>query len=236
MHQLMDRHLVWLSSCFILGFITLSGCAVSPAPYLPSTWISQTPTIRTSAKQVKQAKLQVFITNSHTALRLVSSNSADIFWDPGGEYGLFDDDWGTRYLPLPEKIERANDLIVSTPPNMETFVNWRWIVEDLSVEVFEWDLSDLKARSLRQVLLHGTDDTHPAGSFSTWTFPLFCTIATSDFLQRFASPMIQISKTFLFPSFLAKALYSQTPSRVYVFTWDGQSTVYTPPGPTSARQ
>ena len=35
---------------------------------------------------------------------------------------------------------------------MDTFVRWRWILEDGSVEVFEWDLSDSHAQGLRDVL------------------------------------------------------------------------------------
>ena len=48
--------------------------------------------------------------------------------------------------------------------------------------------------------------------------------------------MIQLPEHYFFPRFLAEALYAQSPSRVYVFTWDGQKAVYAPPGPTSVRQ
>ena len=225
-----------LTFTIITWIVTFSGCSIAPFPYLPNTWIDQSYAIKTTTWEPKKATLQVYITDTHVALRLVSSSAPDTFWDPGGDYGLFDDDWGTRYAPLPEGIKRARDLIVEKPPDMETFVRWRWVVEDGSVEVFEWDLSASQASSLRDVLIHGTDDTHSAGEFSTSTFPMFCAIATSDFLQRFVSPTIQLPEQYFFPRFLAEALYAQAPSRVYAFTWDGYKAIYVPPGPTSARQ
>ncbi len=221
---------------FLFIICLLSSCAFRAAPHLPATWIKQLPIVQTTTQPIHQARLQVFVTDTHTALRLESADKPVIFWDPGGEYGLSDYDWGAQYEPLPEGIKRDNDLIVSNPPDLTTFVNWRWIVEDGTVEVFEWDLPGSQAQRLRHVLLHGADDTHPAGSFSTWTFPLFCSIATSDFLRRFVSPTIQLSEAYLFPENLAKALYAQSPSRVRVFTIDGQKVVYVPPGPTSVRQ
>ena len=224
------------TSIIIALALVLSGCAIDPAPYLPKTWISQSYALKATAWEKKKSTLQVYVTDTHVALRLVTSADPDIFWDPGGDYGLFDDDWGTQYAPLPEGIKRAKDLIVSKPPDMDTFVRWRWIVEDGSVEVFEWDLSDSHVQNLRNVLLNGTEDTHPAGSFSTSTFPLFCTMAISDFLQRFVAPMVQLPEQYFFPRFLAEALYAESPSRVYVFTWDGQKSVHVPPGLTSVRQ
>ena len=224
----------------IFQFAALCGCVVGPAPYLPQDWIPH-PGEFASVSQTPHSKLQVIVTysgfeSSHSALRLVTSEGGVTFWDPGGDYGRFDDDWNAQYGPMAEDIRRDNDLILSNPPDIGTFVRWRWTLEDTSVEVFEWDLSELRAQELRHILLKGTDDTHPSGSFSTWTFPLFCTMATSDFLQRFVSPLIQLPERYFFPDNLARVLYTQSPSRVRVFTWDGQKTVYTPPGTRSVRQ
>ena len=228
--------------CLVLLFqlAVLCGCVVGPAPYLPQDWISH-PGAFASIGTNPQSKLQVIVTysgfeSSHSALRLVTSDGGVTFWDPGGDYGRFDDDWNAQFGPWASEIERDNDLILSNPPDIGMFVRWRWTLEDTSVEVFEWDISESRAQELQRILLHGTDDTHPAGSFSSWTFPLFCTMATSDFLRRFASPMIQLPERYFFPDNLAEALYTQAPSRVRVFTWDGQKTVYTPPGPKSVRQ
>ncbi|WP_454060965.1 hypothetical protein [Candidatus Nitrospira salsa] len=219
----------------------LSGCVVGPAPYLPHDWISHSHELIDGPNQSTRARLQVFITysgleTSHSALRLVTSKGQVIFWDPGGDYGRFDDDWDAEHGSFPEGTRRGNDLILANPPTVDSFAHWRWTLHDTSLEVFEWDLADLQARQLRQVLLYGTDDTHPAGSFSTWTYPMFCTMATSDFLKRFASPMIQLPQQYFFPDTLAKALYTQSPSRVHVYTQDGTKAVYSSPGPTSVRQ
>ena len=218
----------------------LAGCVVGPAPHLPQGWISHSVGTPIFIENTK-SKLQVFITYagfepSHSALRLIASNGDAIFWDPGGDYGRFDDEWDAQYGPLPEGIQRKNDLILTHPPNVETFTRWRWTLHDTSVEVFEWELSELRVQELRDILVKGTDATHPAGSFSSWTFPLFCTMATSDFLRRFASPMIQLPERYFFPDTLAQALYTQSPSRVRVSTVDGQQMVYFPSDPTSVRQ
>ena len=230
--------LIFIRVFIVCQFALLCGCVVGPAPYLPQDWISHSASF-TNTKEY--TKLQVIITysgfeSSHSALRLVTSEGRVTFWDPGGDYGRFDDDWNAQYGPLAEDIQRDDDLILSNPPDIETFVRWRWTLEDTSVEVFEWDLSDSQAQELQHILQNGTDDTHPAGSFSTWTPPLFCTMATSDFLRRFVSPMIQLPERYFFPDNLAQVLYTQSPSRVRVFTWDGQKTVFTPPGPKSVRQ
>ena len=227
----------------LLGLLLwiLGGCVVGPAPYLPADWISHPVEITEVRYQPVEPRLQVFIMysgleTSHSALRLIAPTGRIIFWDPGGDYGRFDDDWYAQYGPFPDGVQRDDDLIVSNPPDVETFIQWRWTLDDTSVEVFEWELSDSYAERLGEILLHGTDDTHPAGSFSTWTYPMFCTMATSDFLKRFASPLIKLPEQYFFPDQLAKALYTQSPSRVRVFTWDGSTAVYSPPGPRSVRQ
>ena len=232
----------YLIALLALQSIVFSGCVVGPSPSLPATWVKHSDYVQTiTTTTTHQAKLQVFVAysgmaSSHSALRLVASNGQAIFWDPAGDYGQFDDDWYDQYGHQFENVNRVNDLIIDNAPDMKTIIRWRWTIDDTSVEVFEWDLSKTQAQKLREVLLNGTGDDHPAGSFSSWTPPFFCTMATSDFLSRFASPMIQLPKRYFFPHNLAKALYSQSPSRVRVFTWDGKKAIYAPPGPTSVRQ
>lgn len=103
--------------------MSVPGYAIGPAHRLPSTWVSQPQAIRATIKPAEQARLQLFITDNHTALRLVSPTTGpEIFWDPGGRYGFVDDDLERPYAPLPKGIERGKDLIVSNPPDMETFV------------------------------------------------------------------------------------------------------------------
>jgi len=223
--------------CFQMMMV--SGCVVGPAPYLPHDWTSPPYETGDQQDQPPPARLQVFITysgleTSHSALRLMTNDGRVVFWDPGGDYGRFDSNWNAKHGSFPKGTRRDNDLVLSNPPTIKTFAQWRWTLHDTSLEVFEWDLDDTQARQLQQVLLYGTDDAHPAGRFSTWTYPMFCTMATSDFLKRFASPMIQLPQQYFFPDTLAKALYTQSPSRVHVYTRTGAKTVYSPPRPTSA--
>ncbi|MGB0908876.1 MAG: hypothetical protein ACPGYT_00815 [Nitrospirales bacterium] len=219
----------------------LFGCAVGPSPYLPDTWVQPIGHLHTVGTTSDLPRLQVFIAysgigSSHSALRMVTDRGHVIFWDPAGDYGRFDDDWYAQFGPLAQNFQRENDLILGNPPDVETFIRWRWTLEDTSVEMFEWDLSAQWSRKLEKILLHGTTNDHPTGSFSTWTVPMFCTMATSDFLRRFTSPMIQLTERYFFPHNLAQALYAQSPSRVHVFTEDGEKSVYIPPGPTSVQK
>ncbi len=219
----------------------LFGCVVGPSPYLPKSWVQPIGHLHTVGTTSKHAQLQVFIAysgmgSSHSALRLVTDRGSVVFWDPAGGYGRFDDDWNAQYGPFSENLTRHNDLILNNPPDVHTYIQWRWTLEDTSVEMFEWDLSESQSEKFENVLLHGTPEDHPAGSFSTWTVPMFCTMATSEFLQRFASPMIQLSERYFFPHNLAEALYTQSPARVHVFTLDGKASVHIPPGPTSVRK
>ncbi len=236
----MYRHKIFIL-LLILYSELLFGCAVGPSPYLPETWKQSIGHLHTVETIANRPRLQVFIAysgvgSSHSALRLVTNQESVIFWDPAGDYGRFDDDWHAQHGLHSQDLQRENDLILNHPPDVETFVRWRWTLDDTSVELFEWDLSKLQSKRLEEVLLHGTADDHPAGSFSTWTVPMFCTMATSDFLRRFANPMIQLPERYFFPHNLAQALYTQSPSRVHVFTEDGKKSVYTPHGPTSVRK
>jgi hypothetical protein len=97
------------------------------------------------------------------------------------------------------------------------------------VEVFEWDLTPTRAFELYDVLLHGTAKDHPAGRFTTFTMGLFCSVAVSDFLHRFATKEMHVPKSFFFPEDLARVLYTQSPKRVLAFRRGNKQMVYTRP-------
>ena len=217
------------------------GCAFSPAPDMPGNWIPQQSLPIPSAISVRTPpRLQVVVAyhgllSSHTALRLLLGDGDVIFWDPSGDYGNFDEAMHVEFGPFPLPVERRGDILVGQIPDLPTFAQFRWALEDSSLVVFEWDVSRDTAMQLREVLLHGTDDSHPAGSFSTWTFPAFCTNATADFLRRFAGSTVHLADWYFWPHSLAMDLYAQSPSRVRVLVPDDHERVYVPPPPTSAR-
>ena len=218
------------------------GCAFNPAPDMPGDWIAQQSVPLRSAISVKPPpRLQVLVVygqllSSHTALRLMLTEDDVVFWDPAGDYGRFDDAMHVEYGPFPLPVTRPGDILVGQTPDLRTYAQFRWALEDSSLVVFEWDVSLPTARQLRDVLLHGTDGSHPAGSFSTWTFPVFCANATADFLRRFAGPTVQLTEWYVWPHSLAKALYAQPPSRVRVLVPHEPERIYVPPGPTSVRK
>ena len=218
------------------------GCAFNPAPDMPGDWIAQQSVPLRSAIRVEPPpRLQVLVVygrplSSHTALRLILDEDDVVFWDPAGDYGRFDEAMHVEYGPFPLPVSRPGDILTDQTPDLRTYAQFRWALEDTSLVVFEWDLSLHTARQLRDVLLHGTDARHPAGSFSTWTFPAFCANATAEFLRRFAGPTVQLSEWYVWPHSLAKALYAQPPSRVRVLVPHEPERIYVPPGPTSVQK
>jgi len=211
----------------LLIICLLVGCIHAPAPYRPSDWVNKRIDLKSVADPPGQPLLQVIIVygdlwSHHTALRLVHPDRPLLFWDPGGGYGV----------DLPEDV-RSRDLIRTNPPDLETYLAHIWHFSSLEVEVFEWHLKPEDAAELYGVLLTGTDKNHPAGRFTTTTVGLFCTVAVSDFLHRFAGKTLTVPKSFFLPEHLARVLYTQSPKRVLAFR-RGRQTAYFPPGITSS--
>jgi len=123
-------------------------------------------------------------------------------------------------------------MITVNPPSLETYSQHVWHFSSIEVEVFEWDLKPKQAHELYDVLLNGTDKNHPAGRFTTSTMGLFCTVAVSDFLHRFAGKTMTVPRTLFFPHNLARVLYTQSPKRVLAFR-RGRQTAYFPSWITS---
>ncbi len=176
------------------------------------------------------------ITSSHSALRILKTDGHQVFWDPAGDFARFEYPSQYDHLPSQAKPRRVRDIIVENPPDLPTFLRWRWEVADTSVEVFEWNVTDHQAERLSQILLTGKTDPWQGAPFSSSTWPAFCTVTTSEFLARFGSPEVQISDWYFFPHSLAEALYQQSPDRVIVFTPNTQASLYRPPATFSVQQ
>src|SRR4030042_6105256 len=206
----------------LLFICLLMGCVHTPAPYRPSNWANSPIDLKSIADPLDQPLLQVIIVYGpawchHSALRLVCPDRPVLFWDPGGSYGIFH-----------QEDIRSRDLIIISPPDLETYLQFTWIYSSVEVEVFEWDLTTEHAREMYDILLKGTDKNHPAGRFTTPTMGGFCSVALSDFLHRFAAKTMTVPKSFFFPHDLARVLYTQSPKRVFAFR-RGKQIVFTPP-------
>jgi hypothetical protein len=207
----------------LLFAFLLVGCFHAPGAYRPDNWVNNRIDLKSVADNPNQPLLQVIIVYGpwwchHSALRLVSPGQPVLFWDPGGAYGT--------HLSLDV---RSKDLIRINPPDLETYLQFGWRYSSVEVEVFEWDVSSEDAHELYNILINGTDKTHPAGKFTTMTIGGFCSVNLSDFLHRFASKIMIVPKSFFLPHNLARVLYTQSPKRVLVFRRDKQI-MYVPPG------
>ena len=222
----------------LLAAAIFSSCIHAPAPHLPSFWIGTQTDLESISKRPQRARLQIIIGSglawdNHTALRLVTPGKPVVFWDPGGGYGTG-----------PGDDVRRKDLIVVNPPDLKTYLPFRWDNFDSAVEVFEWDLESAYASNLYDILTRGTDEHHPAGRFYTQTIGFRCSIAVSDFLNRFATEIMDVPETFFWPHQLARVLYTQSPDRVLLFRRHEQPMVYIQPpnrtnvthSPTSVQQ
>jgi len=212
--------------CFVLILILFScliiGCIHAPAPNRPTYWINTPINLKSAGDPPNQPLLQVIIVYGpawchHSALRLVCPDRPVLFWDPGGSYGLFH-----------QEDIRSRDLILISPPDLETYLQFTWIYSSVEVEVFEWDLTIEHALEMYDVLLKGTDKNHPAGRFTTPTMGGFCSVVLSDFLHRFAAKTMTVPESFFFPHDLARVLYTQSPKRVLAFR-RGKQIMLTPP-------
>ena len=192
------------------GIFFLMGCTHFPLPNLPADWADRQVELKEIPEDSGVPTLQVIIAYGeischHAALRLAVSKNQVLFWDPGGGY----ENPGSS-------TPRVRDLIIEDPPDLRTYLDFRWKNEDRAVEIFEWHLSLADARELYGILMSGTDKSHPAGRFQTLTPGLFCSHAISDFLNRFASHIVKVPGKYLFPHDLSKILYTQSPDRVLV--------------------
>ncbi len=155
---------------------------------------------------------------THTAFRLESAQSGIIFWDPAGSYGISD-----------SSITRTLDRVLESPPTIDMYKHWLlYRTRDVGLEVFEWELDSKEATRLYSILLDGTDKTHPEGSFHTSGIGLFCCWKVCDFLDRFGPEFLSIPERWMNPSSLATHLWTQQPSRVWVFEQDEAVLLFEP--------
>jgi len=213
---------VCLVAVLFLTLVFLSGCSTTHTQYLSDHWVSQPQVLHLVSANTRASRLQVIVTydgslSSHSALRLDSENGNVTFWDPAGAYGLVGHITDQHGKPIKPYGKRAKDIVITHIPDIPTYMKFRWLVGDSSVEIFEWDLPHHQTKELRKVLQMETDETHPKGEFHTETAPAFCSIAISNFLQRFVTPTLTLADTYLWPHNLAEALLDYSPSRVRVF-------------------
>ena len=207
--------------------VLLSGCAYLPwphlpAPHLPDSWTGSAADFYAIADRPNEARLQVIIAygqlvDNHAALRLFGPERPVLFWDPGGGYNK-------QTAPH----TRWNDIIVEDPPNLQTYLAFRRTHFDTAVEIFEWRITTEQATTLYDVLWNGTDSSHPEGIFRSETPGLFCSMAISDFLRRFARNIMTITDSHFWPNDLAQALYTQSPDRVIMFRSADSPVIYRP--------
>lgn len=205
----------------------VNGCAHWTAPHIPEGWQAVELDKKINLNDIKQPRLQIIIMSgdvfcNHTALRLVSPDQPVIFWDPGGGFG--DSEESTEYFSGKGKngsdlvIKRYYDLVLSEPENLTRYMDYRWrATNDRMVEIFEYNLTDEQARKLNNALLNGANNFHQKDRFYTDAEPLRCSVAISDFLQRFMNNRINLPEKYFFPHNLSRQLYMQSPDQVLIF-------------------
>ena len=220
---------------FLICLMFLStACTHAHTTYLSDHWIEQPQGLYQTSINHNRPILQVIVTydgllSSHAALRLIAEHGKVTFWDPAGAYGLRSTDSNEPGNSNGLKITRVKDLVLSRIPDIPTYVQFRWGVGDVRVEVFEWDLVHQDARLFEDVLHNGTEGVGDSLPFQTETTPAFCTVAISEFLKRFAGSYMNLADWHLWPHSLAQALLDQKPTRIRVFHKDAGEVIYISP-------
>ena len=239
--KLQAMHVFQKTGSILLILFLLSGCGSTHSQFLVDHWVTEPPHTQYISGITTPSRLQIIVTydgavSSHSALRLEVDKYQVTFWDPAGAYGLvgyIKDNQGKHIRPYGK---RNKDIVTTHIPTIPAYMNFRWFVGDSSVEVFEWNLPRHQAEDLQTVLLMNGNGEEPqsADRFQTETAPAFCSMAISEFLQRFASPTISLKDSYLWPHNLAGALLQQSPSKVRVFEPGKSEKVYfTPPQQTA---
>ena len=224
----------------LLSLVLFStGCSFTHIAYLSDHWMEQPQGLYPASVHYQRPTLQVIITydgplSSHAALRLAAEHGNVTFWDPAGAYGLRSSSEDSTGKPGDSPIIRVKDLIMSRVPDIPEYIQFRWEVGDVTVEVYEWDLPLLEAKRLEEVLRKGTNGMGIATDFHTETAPAFCTVAISQFLRRFAGRIMNLTDWYLWPHNLAQALLHQAPARIRVFQRDNSESTYVAPHRSAA--
>lgn len=188
----------------------LVGCHAG-RPVTPEGW-HLLPDEGQLAERSAAGRLQVFICygamlSNHAALR-IELPKGGVFWDPAGGFAVGDAAW-----------DRRNDVIWDRLPTVADYWHFREVgCNEPFMEIYEWDLEEQEAQRLHDVIRKGGSRiTGEPNEFRTETAGLFCSIAVCKYLQRFASPFMEVPEHWLMPHKLGAHLYSQKPSRVWVF-------------------
>ena len=84
-------------------------------------------------------------------------------------------------------------------------------------------MSPEDAHELYDIVIRGTDKTHPAGKFSTMTMGGFCSVNLSDFLRRFAGKTMIVPKSYFCPHNLTRVLTLNHPNVCWYFAATNKS-------------
>ena len=140
-------------------------------------------------------------------MRIYSPISGPLFWDPGGTYA-------THGFT---ESRRERDLIVEPIPTLGEYLAWRHHLPTRKIEIFEFELSEARARELWQSLRSGSDTERPGARFETKSVGGFCSLAVSRFLARFAADVTPIEASLL-PHNMARQFYESGTEQVYVYS------------------
>lgn len=216
--------------CFFL-LALLHGCAHTHTQRIPDNYQSQ-PLILTSEFETEpQYALQIIITRSpqyytHSALRLKYGKQR-LFWDPAGSYGDFDE-YPDFYIesPLPDNFKRVNDVIFNGVPSLYRYWQFSIHTNDNGMEVFEWKLSEEKAKFYYNLLRLGAEQPDNKVGFITRRNFMMCSSALTRFLLRFADDTIGISESYFFPDNLSHDLYTRHAHDIYLIELEQPSYHY----------
>ncbi len=164
------------------------------------------------ANRPAASRLQIFICygpflSTHSAMRIEMADGG-VFWDPAGGFAVDDSKW-----------DRRNDVMWAGTPSVLEYWHFREVgCNEPFMEMYEWDIDADEAKRLHDIIRKGgSRATGEDNEFRTGTAGMFCCIVICKFAQRFMDQFIHVPEHWLMPHKLGAHLWSQKPSRVWVF-------------------
>ena len=193
-----------------LSVIMCVSCMHGPLPNLPKNWTGEVVSPMVLEDKPDVASLQLFIMYgglgcNHTASRFYCPGKGALFWDPGGNYGA------EGFV----EVTKQFSVVTGSVPTANDYLHWRTLIPTMATEIFIWEGKDRDICELYDRIMTASSGIRVDG-FTTSTSAMFCSTATSEFLQDFAGELLTVDKWGL-PHNLSKQIYQQgEPDRIYI--------------------
>ncbi|MFA7237099.1 MAG: hypothetical protein WC058_09560 [Phycisphaeraceae bacterium] len=192
-------------------------------PITPAGWLGQTVPAASPDYDINigAPRIQMIVCYGgnyfqHGALRVITTDRPALLWDPSGTFT-------ERY-----NVTRSRD-IVRGDSTLDRF--WVYRLRECGgryMQVFEFDTTDADADRLYDALLAGGENR--PDSFDTTGGAFDCARLIARFLRQYPTERFTVPEIYFFPHNLGLHLWTQHPTRVYLYQRGEQPKILMPSG------